>query len=102
MKPRHAAALMLFVLAVSMAGCERRKPFWLLMEPPVNGDQIDKNAPIKNWTLMYHPFGSLSKCFNMEQFVQYSSRHEPLNSMPQKMTLYVTCVSSNDPRLKGD
>jgi len=116
MKLRHAAALALVLLAVSMAGCSP-KAFWLLMVPPIHGGQVDISAPLKSWTTMYHPFRSLSECEQMRQsIIAFSANKQDMEKM-QKMlknfgagvwettkTLesHATCVASDDSRLTAN
>src|SRR5260370_42243508 len=99
-----------------MAGCEG-KAFWLLMMHPVQpGGQINVNAPIKSWTPMYHPFGSLSECEQMKQAVtSFDSNKQNMQKFQKmfksfsgaqldaaaNMVSQATCVSSDDPRLKN-
>jgi uncharacterized protein YfaP (DUF2135 family) len=101
MKPRHAAALAL--------------GFWLLATPPIHETEVDLTAPLKHWRASGHFFDSLDDCqaykvkviagssvLGAEIFDQVkAAQREKIKTAVKQAISDSTCVSSDDPRLKG-
>jgi hypothetical protein len=107
MKPRHAAALALV--------------YWILMVPPMQADpvppghyqkltRVDGNAPLTRWALYAHS-KTASGCNQLrsakikEAQRLYSSASGPYASdqrIESEQIEQAQCVSSDDPRLKGN
>jgi hypothetical protein len=92
MKLHHAAALVLVG--------------WYLFLPPTSPDHsVDTKAPLSLWFKANHRFSSLSECKKVKQQLvdlhikPYSSEHEREKAEGEMAAI---CVSSDDPRLKGD
>ncbi|HUA33126.1 MAG TPA: hypothetical protein VMA09_05935 [Candidatus Binataceae bacterium] len=112
MNARHAAALALLLLVASMVGCERRKPFWLMMMPPVQEGQLELNAPMMSWS-PNGLFGSFSECeqarkaaaaFSVKQAQQmFGKMFKNFSEAQIKGAMGVmsnaVCIASDDPRL---
>ena len=96
MKPRHAAALALLVLAASMAGCRGSNKGWYLLQPPLGDDgYANIDAPLAKWHFL-GAFDSAAEC--ERTFNQLNA--EPADNAIEKTNRKVdACVATVDPRL---
>jgi len=92
MNPRHTAALVLVG--------------WFLFLPPSYPDhRVDTKAPLSLWFKANHKFTSLLECQKVKQRLvdlhvkPYLSEHEREKAQGEMAGI---CISSDDPRLKGD
>jgi len=92
MKRRHAVALALVT--------------WYLFLPPSYPDHsVDTGAPLSRWFKPKLEFVSRSQCLKVKQTLvglhvkPYTSEHEREKAQGEMAAI---CVSSDDPRLKGD
>ena len=92
MKPFHAAALVLVG--------------WYLFLPRLSPDHsVDTKAPLSLWFKANRKFSSLSECKKVKQQLvdlhvkPYSSEHEREKAQGEMAAI---CISSDDPRLRGD
>src|SRR5579872_3206373 len=112
---RHVVALALAFAVAGVAGCERHKPFWLLMDPPIKETgHPDPNCPLRDWTPMLHLFFSISDCEKTRQELQVSLTRKDFQDMTSKvfkkpftdnqnrdmqtLASRSVCVASDDPR----
>jgi hypothetical protein len=113
MKPRHAAALALVVLAASMAGCKSGSTFWLLMTPPAQANGQDE--PMITWSPS-QLFRSSAECEQVRKAMSavtakqaqqsFGKIFKNLSDAQLDATVgamsHSVCISSADPRLMGN
>jgi len=87
MKFRHAAAL-------ALAG-------WYLLAPPLHKGEVDEKAPLKEWTVL-HSFGTVTECSQWLSVLLHKANLDPgTRTVVKHRLLAASCMSSDDPRLKG-
>ena len=110
MKPRHAAALALGLLAACAGPSVKtaQSTGWQIMRPPQIAGKpfgtLDETAPPSKWVVApadIDVYPSQNECEQIIENWEEGSRRE---GFPQaaKVDEMLRCVSINDPRLKGN
>ena len=87
MKLRHAAAL-------ALVG-------WYLLAPPLYKGEVDEKAPLKEWTVL-QSFGTVTECSQWLSVLLHKANLDPaIRTVVKHRLLATSCMSSDDPRLKG-
>ena len=107
MKPRHAAALALALLAACAGPSVKtaQSTGWQIMRPPqIGGGTLDETAPLSKWVVApaaIDAYPSQKECEQMiENWREESSRDDFRQAAKNDDML--RCVSINDPHLKGN
>jgi hypothetical protein len=87
MKLRHTAAL-------ALVG-------WYLLVPPLYKGEVDEKAPVKEWTVL-QSFGTVAECSQWLSVLLHKANLDPATrTVVKHRLLAASCMSSDDPRLKG-
>ena len=103
MKPRHAAVVVLVVLA----GCAEpsaQSTGWKIMQPPEIKGTLDQTAPLSKWIIAPADVDVYSTQKECEQIIENWREGSVREDFQQaaKRDEMLRCVATNDPRLNSN